>query len=181
MPPSSSDTGIILSAAMWAMCLPVLVPPVKDTRLTSGWRVSASPISEPLPGSTLTRPRGRPASSQMRARARAASGVISAGLTTTALPAARAGASFCASEAIGEFHGVMAATTPMGSYRLMVTKSPRDGVMVSSRVSQAAAKNWKVAAALATRLRVSLIGLPLSRRCNCASSSLRSRISAAIR
>ncbi|MNF40166.1 hypothetical protein D3C84_211640 [compost metagenome] len=36
LPPSSSDTGIILSAAMWAMCLPVLVPPVNDTRLTSG-------------------------------------------------------------------------------------------------------------------------------------------------
>jgi hypothetical protein len=46
--------------------------------------------------------------------------VTSAGLTTTALPAASAGAIFCASLAIGEFHGVMAATTPMGSCTLMV-------------------------------------------------------------
>ena len=56
LPPSSSETGIILSAAMWAMCLPVVVPPVKDTRLTSGCLVIASPITEPLPGSTLTMP-----------------------------------------------------------------------------------------------------------------------------
>ncbi|MNE76071.1 hypothetical protein D3C80_1722840 [compost metagenome] len=115
LPPSSSDTGIILSAAIWAMCLPVLVPPVNDTRLISGCCVSASPSSEPLPGNTLTRPLGKPASSQICASCRASSGVISAGLITTALPAARAGATFCASLAIGEFHGVMAATTPIGS------------------------------------------------------------------
>jgi hypothetical protein len=53
--------------------------------------------------------------------------------------------------------------------------------MVSSSVSQAAAKNWKVPAALATRARVSLMGLPLSRRCSCASASARSRISWATR
>jgi hypothetical protein len=107
--------------------------------------------------------------------------VTSAGFTTTALPAASAGASFCASLAMGEFHGVMAATTPMGSCTLIVTNAPRDGVMVSSSVSSAAAKNWKVAAALATRLRVSVIGLPLSRRCFCASGSPSSRISCATR
>ena len=78
------------------------------------------------------------------------------------MPAASAGASFCASLAIGEFHGVIAATTPSGSCTLMVRKSPRDGVSVSSRVSQAAAKNWNVPAALATSARVSVIGLPLS-------------------
>src|SRR5256885_9806058 len=68
LPPSSSETGIILSAAMWAMCLPVDVPPVNDTRLTSGCLVMASPITEPRPGSTLTRPLGTPASSQILAR-----------------------------------------------------------------------------------------------------------------
>ncbi|MCY1294284.1 hypothetical protein D9M70_435760 [compost metagenome] len=75
----------------------------------------ASPMTEPLPGSTLIRPLGTPASSQMRASSSAISGVTSAGLTTTALPAANAGAIFCASLAIGEFHGVIAATTPIGS------------------------------------------------------------------
>jgi hypothetical protein len=52
---------------------------------------------------------------------------------------------------------------------------------VSSQVSQAAAKNWKVPAALATSARVSLIGLPLSSRCSCASSSPRSRMPLAMR
>ncbi len=106
---------------MWAMCLPVVVPPVKETRLTSGCLVMASPMTEPLPGSTLTMPFGTPASSQIRASSSAISGVTSAGLTTTALPAASAGASFCASLAMGEFHGVMAATTPIGSCTLIVT------------------------------------------------------------
>lgn len=49
-----------------------------------------------------------------------AAGVISAGLSTTAQPAASAGASFWASLAMGEFHGVIAPTTPSGSCRLMV-------------------------------------------------------------
>ena len=120
VPPSSSETGIILSAAMWAMCLPVAVPPVNDTRLTSGCFVIASPITEPRPSSTLIRPFGRPACSHRRASSSAISGVTSAGLMTTALPAASAGATFCASLATGEFHGVIAATTPIGSYTLIV-------------------------------------------------------------
>ncbi|MNI79413.1 hypothetical protein D3C73_1358680 [compost metagenome] len=57
----------------------------------------------------------------------------------TALPAASAGASFCASLAMGEFHGVIAAITPMGSCTLIVRQSPRMGVRPSSSVSQAAA------------------------------------------
>ena len=56
----------------------------------------------------------------MRASASETSGVTSAGFNTTALPPASAGASFCASEAIGEFHGVIAAITPIGSYTLIV-------------------------------------------------------------
>ena len=58
---------------------------------------------------------------------------------TTALPAASAGASFCASLAMGEFHGVIAATTPIGSCTLIVMYGPRDGVIASSSVSAAAA------------------------------------------
>ena len=56
----------------------------------------------------------------MRASSIAIRGVISAGLMTTGQPAASAGAIFCASLAMGEFQGVMAATTPMGSCRLIV-------------------------------------------------------------
>ncbi len=42
-------------------------------------------------------------------------GVISEGLMTTVLPAASAGHSFHISSASGLFHGVIAATTPIGS------------------------------------------------------------------
>ena len=115
LPPSSSETGISFSAAWRAMPRPTSVPPVKATRAISGWVTSASPITEPGPGSTLTIPFGMPAASQMRPSSSATSGVTPAGFRITAQPAASAGASFCASDAIGEFHGVIAATTPMGS------------------------------------------------------------------
>lgn len=52
---------------------------------------------------------------------------------------ARAGAIFCASLATGEFQGLMAPTTPIGSCVLTVTYGPRDGVTVSSAVSRTAA------------------------------------------
>ena len=45
--------------------------------------------------------------------------MTSEGFSTTAFPPASAGASFCASSVSGEFHGVMAATTPIGSYTVI--------------------------------------------------------------
>ncbi|MNF04370.1 hypothetical protein D3C80_2038740 [compost metagenome] len=51
----------------------------------------------------------------MRASCKAISGVISAGLITTALPAARAGASERAQIDTGKFHGTICAETPIGS------------------------------------------------------------------
>jgi hypothetical protein len=56
----------------------------------------------------------------MRASSSETSGLHEAGFRITALPAASAGAIFCASLAIGEFHGVIAATTPIGSCTDMV-------------------------------------------------------------
>ena len=181
LPPSSSDVGISFSAARRCMPMPTVVPPVKAMRLISGCFTSASPTTLPLPGNTLMMPSGTPACCAILASSIAMRGVISAGLNTMAQPAARAGASFCASLAMGLFQGVMAPTTPSGSCTLMLKKSPREGVMVSSQISAAAPKNWKVPAALATSARHSLMGLPLSRRCRCASSSLRSRMPAAMR
>ncbi|SXB94693.1 Uncharacterised protein [Klebsiella pneumoniae] len=93
----------------------MVVPPVKEILRTLGWRASASPIIDPLPGSTLSSPAGKPACSKIFASSSAMSGVASAGLRITAFPAAIAGATFCISLAIGEFHGVIAATTPNGS------------------------------------------------------------------
>ena len=53
----------------------------------------------------------------MSQSAQAASGVSAAGFTTTAQPAASAGASFQTTSATGKFQGVMAATTPTGAGR----------------------------------------------------------------
>ncbi len=75
----------------------------------------------------------------MRARSRVTHGAHTGGLLTTALPAASAGAIFCASDAIGEFHGVIAATTPIGWYVDMVSHGPRGVVTAESIVSRAAA------------------------------------------
>jgi hypothetical protein len=56
---------------------------------------------------------------QMRPSANDTPEVTSEGFSTTALPAPSAGASFCAPKVSGEFHGVIAAMTPKGSYTVM--------------------------------------------------------------
>lgn len=112
------ETGMIFSAATAPIRRPVAVPPVKVTLAIPGWATRAAPVMAPVPGNTDSRPFGRPASSHSFASSSASSGVNSDGLTITAFPAARAGATFCASLAIGEFHGVMAAITPSGSWVL---------------------------------------------------------------
>ncbi len=53
-----------------------------------------------------------------RHEGQAETGVSSAGLSTTVFPAASAGQTFQAIIVIGEFHGMMAATTPIGSRRV---------------------------------------------------------------
>jgi len=53
----------------------------------------------------------------------AVAGVNSDGLSTTALPQAKAGAVFQAGMAMGKFHGVIRATTPSGS-REISTSTP---------------------------------------------------------
>jgi hypothetical protein len=131
--------GISRSAAWWAMRLPAPVPPVNEIFATAGCPVIASPMTALLPGRTVTSPSGSPDATTISINAMATRGVHSAGLRTTALPAARAGAIFCASEAIGEFHGVIAATTPNGSRTLTVSQGPRRGVTASWRDSTAAA------------------------------------------
>ncbi len=64
----------------------------------------------------IFKPAGMPArwASSARARAKADKGVLVAGLHTTVQPAARAGAIFRVSIALGKFQGVMQATTPTG-------------------------------------------------------------------
>ena len=62
----------------------------------------------------LTTPGGRSACWQTSAKRSALNGVVEAGLRTTVLPAARAGAIFQASIRSGKFHGMICAATPSG-------------------------------------------------------------------
>ena len=64
---------------------------------------------------TLKTPGGNPASSTSAANSSVEAGACSAGLTTIVQPAASAGATFQLISSTGEFHGVIAATTPSGS------------------------------------------------------------------
>src|SRR3546814_4313885 len=77
-------------------------------------RASASPAGLPNPVTTLNTPAGRPASSASSATRIAVSGDCSAGLRTTLLPIASAGATFLIAMCSGKFHGVIAPTTPSG-------------------------------------------------------------------
>jgi hypothetical protein len=60
----------------------------------------------------LKTPAGRPASVHSSANSSAVSGVCSAGLKTTVLPQASAGATFQASISSGKFQGTICPTTP---------------------------------------------------------------------
>ena len=137
LPPSSRVTRLSWSAALRMIPWPTAVDPVKQTLRTSGWVTKRSPTTDPLPGSTVSTPSGMPASSASCPMSIAVSGVSSAGLSTTVLPAARAGASPQPAIGIGKFHGTMTDTTPSGS--LKVTSSPpATGICLPKRRSGAA-------------------------------------------
>src|SRR6188768_2764020 len=95
---------------------PVASDPVKATFATSGCSTSGVPTSVPKPVTMLTTPGGKPACSTSLTNSSAEADVNSDGLITMVLPAASAGASFHAVSSSGEFHGMIAATTPIGSY-----------------------------------------------------------------
>jgi hypothetical protein len=99
-----------------AMPCPTGVDPVKETTRGIEWVTIGSPSSEPDPTTTDSTAGGSPASSRMRASSRPpVTGVSPAGLSTTALPTASAGATDRLDSCIGKFHGEITATTPTGS------------------------------------------------------------------
>src|SRR6266545_3797253 len=122
LPPSSSVTRFTCSAQPAMICLPTSVEPVKHTLRTAGWVTNRCPTTDPRPGTTVNTPSGSPASRPSSARRSAVSGVTLAGLSTTVLPAARAGAKPHAAIGIGKFHGTITPTTPSGSWK--VTSTP---------------------------------------------------------
>ena len=85
-------------------------------RLTSGCLVNAAPVSAPKPVTTFITPSGKPACLTKCINSTMVAEACSEGLSTTVLPAASAGASLIAVKYIGEFHGIIAATTPNGSW-----------------------------------------------------------------
>ena len=127
-PPVSAISGIgspsapsLCASARW-MIRATSVEPVNNTPAISGWAVSAAPTS-PSPGSNLTTCSGAPASWRMRIASAATSGVSSAGLAMTTLPAAKAALACPMKIASGKFHGLMQATTPSGRC-VALAKSP---------------------------------------------------------
>ena len=84
----------------------------------------------PGPATTFTTPSGSTSAASCSKRS-AVSGVSSAGLSTTVLPAASAGAIFQAAIVSGKFHGVMSATTPSGS-RTVNAWPPPTGIVSPS-------------------------------------------------
>src|SRR5690606_14805471 len=97
------------------MRAPVASEPVNVILATSGWSTSAEPADGPRPVTTLKTPGGKPASRVSSANSRVEAEANSEGLTTTAQPAAMAGAHFQATKSSGEFQAVRAPTTPTGS------------------------------------------------------------------
>jgi len=115
LPPSSRNTLVTLADAAAITRRPVAVEPVKLTMSTRGSPVSSSPMAGSLDVTTLNTPAGMSVcSATNRPRARPHHGVSGAGFSTTVQPAASAGATLARLIWWGTFHGVMAATTPMG-------------------------------------------------------------------
>ena len=106
LPPISSCTRAWRLTAPWATPAPTPCEPVKLIPSTPGWSTIAWP-TRPRPMTMFSTPFGRPASCRMATRASAVAGVGPAGLITTVLPKARAGAAFHAGMAMGKFQGVM--------------------------------------------------------------------------
>jgi hypothetical protein len=114
LPPSSSEQCLKVFAAEVPTVRPTSVDPVRETARISGCSVSGPPMAEPKPVTTFTTPLGRPASTSARTKLKVDSGVSCAGLMMQVLPATRAGNSFHDGIAMGKFHGVIMAQTPIG-------------------------------------------------------------------
>ena len=92
---------------------PTSVEPVNASLSMSPCLTRCAPVV-PSPVTMLTTPGGSSAWRQTSVKSSAVSGVVSAGLSTTVLPHASAGAIFQASIRSGKFQGMICAATPSG-------------------------------------------------------------------
>ncbi|GGR21191.1 hypothetical protein GCM10010196_13240 [Agromyces mediolanus] len=95
------------------MRLPTGVEPVNMILPTFGLFVSASPTVRPGPATMFSTPAGS-TSFMTATRASPESVVVSAGFATTVLPIRSEGAICQIAIIIGQFHGEIAPTTPIG-------------------------------------------------------------------
>ena len=153
---------------------PVSTEPVNDMAFTSRDSSIVWPTTEPRPMTRLNTPLGIPERDTISARAQAEPGTRSAGLKTTALPKASAGAIFHAGMAMGKFHGQMSPTTPTAS-RVTSTSTPgrTEETATPSTRNVSCAKNLKIWAARVVSAMPLERGLPSSRDRSRPISSLR--------
>jgi hypothetical protein len=130
-----------LPAAREAICRPVAVEPMKPTATVPGFETISSPTTGPGPRTKLKTPGGRSASATHSARSPEQTTVEGAGVQTTVLPTASAGATISAGIVYGQFHGVTTATGP-SARRISSTRLPGDelgGIEPSRRTPSSAA------------------------------------------
>src|SRR5580692_9897720 len=121
LPPISSSAA--LPAAARATILPVAVEPMKATPSVPGFEAISSPTIGPGPVTRLNTPGGRSASAMHSASAPAHTAVDGAGVQTTALPDASAGATSSAGIVYGQFQGLITPITPRAR-RTSITRLP---------------------------------------------------------
>ena len=132
LPPSSSVTFFL--PHLDSSIQPTGALPVKLSSLNraSTTHRSASTLSQ---GTTLRPPGGTPASTATSPKRSAVRGVCGAGLIRIELPAARAGATLCATRFKGKLKGVMPSTGPIGKRRRIPRWESVPGVQSSGRTS----------------------------------------------
>src|ERR1700744_4329201 len=118
LPPNSCATRFTVSAAALATAIPARVEPVNDIMSMPGCEDIASPTGGPSPLMRLNTPLGTPASCMICAQIIASIGAISDGFRIMVQPAASAGTTLQAIWLIGQFHGVIMPTTPIGSFAM---------------------------------------------------------------
>ena len=116
LPPSSKEIFFIVFELFFINSFPTFVEPVKVIFFTVGLFDNISPITFGFPLTMLKIPLGNFASTESSPNAKAVIGVNSDGFKTTQHPAASAALTFLVTIARGKFQGVIAATTPTGSF-----------------------------------------------------------------
>ena len=119
--------GLSRPASCSRMSRATAVDPVNTTPAVCGSPTSTAP-TDPSPGRSCRTPPGMPASRRISTIRAAISGVSSAGLASTVLPAPSAAATWPVKIASGKFHGLMQTTGPSGRWvslsKLLATSVP---------------------------------------------------------